>query len=95
MRFASLQRLALTLLAFAALCTWMTANIAHSRFGRSLVAVRDAEVAAEATGIRKSALLVTVFLFVGGMGAASANAADLKTAQTSAARLAAMLDKFA
>ena len=43
----------------------MTANIAHSRFGRALVAVRDAEVAAEATGISKPALLLSVFLFGG------------------------------
>ena len=43
---------------FAALCTWMTANIAHSRFGRALVAIRDAEVAAEATGISKPRLLI-------------------------------------
>ena len=41
----------------------MTANIAHSRFGRALIAIRDAEVAAEATGISKPRLLVTVFLF--------------------------------
>ena len=52
-------------LALAALCTWMTLNIAASRFGRALVALRDAEVAAEATGISKPALLVTVFLFSG------------------------------
>src|SRR3954469_16501545 len=31
-------------LGLAAFCTWMTSNIAHSRFGRSLIAVRDAEV---------------------------------------------------
>ena len=49
----------------AALCTWMTANIAASRFGRALVALRDAEVAAEATGIAKPKLLLTVFLFAG------------------------------
>ena len=49
----------------AALCTWMTWNISHSRFGRSLVAVRDAEVAAEATGISKAGLLISVFLFSG------------------------------
>jgi ABC-type branched-subunit amino acid transport system ATPase component/ABC-type branched-subunit amino acid transport system permease subunit len=49
----------------AAICTWMTANIAASRFGRALTAIRDAEVAAEATGISKSALLVAVFLFSG------------------------------
>ena len=40
-------------LGFAAFCTWMSANIARSRFGRALIAVRDAEVAAEATGISK------------------------------------------
>ena len=58
-------------LGLAVLCTWMTSNIAGSRFGRSLVAIRDAEVAAEAVGISKPALLVTVFLF-SGAGAAIA-----------------------
>ncbi len=53
----------------AAICTWMTANIAASRFGRALTAVRDAEVAAEASGISKPALLVTVFLFSGAVAA--------------------------
>ncbi len=53
----------------AALCTWMTANIAASRFGRALVAIRDAEVAAEAAGISKPALLVIVFLFSGAVAA--------------------------
>ena len=38
-------------LALAALITWLSANVASSRFGRALVAIRDAEVAAEATGI--------------------------------------------
>jgi ABC-type branched-subunit amino acid transport system ATPase component/ABC-type branched-subunit amino acid transport system permease subunit len=52
-------------LAIAALCTWMTANIAGSRFGRALVAIRDAEVAAEAIGISKAGLLIPVFLFSG------------------------------
>jgi branched-chain amino acid transport system permease protein len=52
-------------LALAVLCTWMTANIAASRFGRALVAIRDAEVAAEAVGISKPGLLVKVFLFSG------------------------------
>jgi branched-chain amino acid transport system permease protein len=56
-------------LALAVLCTWMTTNIAASRFGRSLVAIRDAEVAAEAVGISKPALLVTVFLFSGAVAA--------------------------
>ncbi len=51
----------------AALATWMTANIAASRFGRALVAIRDAEVAAEASGIAKPRLLMTVFLFSGAL----------------------------
>ena len=55
-------------LGFAAVCTWMSANIAHSRFGRALIAVRDAEVAAEATGISKPRLLIAVFLFGGAAG---------------------------
>ena len=53
----------------AAICTWMTANIAASRFGRALTAIRDAEVAAEASGISKPALLGTVFLFSGAVAA--------------------------
>jgi branched-chain amino acid transport system permease protein len=53
----------------AAICTWMTANIAASRFGRALTAIRDAEVAAEACGIAKPALLVAVFLFSGAVAA--------------------------
>ena len=54
-------------LALAAFCTWISANVAHSRFGRSLVAIRDADVAAEATGISKPLLLSSVFLFAGAM----------------------------
>ena len=56
-------------LGLAALCTWMTANIAASRFGRALIAIRDAEVAAEASGISKPALLIVVFLFSGAAAA--------------------------
>jgi ABC-type branched-subunit amino acid transport system ATPase component/ABC-type branched-subunit amino acid transport system permease subunit len=56
-------------LGLAVVCTWMTSNIAGSRFGRSLVAIRDAEVAAEAVGISKPMLLVTVFLFSGAVAA--------------------------
>ena len=52
-------------LGIAAACTAMTANIARSRFGRALIATREAEVAAEASGISKPALLVSVFLFAG------------------------------
>jgi len=53
----------------AAICTWMTANVAASRFGRALTAIRDVEVAAEASGISKPALLVPVFLFSGAVAA--------------------------
>ena len=52
-------------LALAAFVTWLSSNVAQSRFGRSLVAIRDAEVAAEAVGISKPHLLTTVFLFAG------------------------------
>ncbi len=53
----------------AAICTWMTINVAASRFGRALTAIRDAEVAAEASGIAKPALLGMVFLFSGAVAA--------------------------
>jgi branched-chain amino acid transport system permease protein len=56
-------------LVLAAFCTWMTLNIAGSRFGRALVGLRDAEVAAEAMGVSKSRLLITVFLFSGVLAA--------------------------
>ncbi|WP_407177370.1 ABC transporter permease subunit [Bradyrhizobium sp. STM 3562] len=56
-------------LAAAALATWISANVAHSRFGRALVAIRDADVAAEANGISKAKLLVPVFLLGGAMAA--------------------------
>jgi len=67
-------------LGIAAFCTWMTVNIAQSRFGRALIAVRDADVAAEATGISKPRLLVTVFLFAGALaGIAGGLFASLQT----------------
>ena len=47
----------------------MTINVASSRFGRALTAIRDAEVAAEASGIAKSRLLMAVFLFSGATAA--------------------------
>jgi branched-chain amino acid transport system permease protein len=52
----------------AAIATWMTANIGASRYGRALIAIRDAEVAAEASGIAKPRLLVLIFLLAGAMG---------------------------
>lgn len=54
-------------LAAAAVCTWITGNIARSRFGRALVTVRDAEVAAEASGIAKPRLLIYVFVLAGAL----------------------------
>ncbi len=56
-------------LAIAALCTWLTSNVAYSRYGRALVAIRDADVAAEAVGIVKSRLLVMIFLLSGATAA--------------------------
>ena len=56
-------------LALAAFCTWITFNIAHSRFGRALIAVRDADVMAEASGISKPRLLSTIFVFCGALAA--------------------------
>ncbi len=56
-------------IAFAAVCTWISANVAHSRFGRALIAVRDAEVAAEATGISKPRMLISIFLLAGALAA--------------------------
>ena len=55
----------------AAIATWITANIGASRYGRALVAIRDAEVAAEASGIAKPRLLVMIFLLAGGLGGVS------------------------
>ncbi len=52
----------------AALATWMTANIGASRYGRALVAIRDAEVAAEASGVSKARLLILVFMLAGALG---------------------------
>src|SRR6266566_4949265 len=56
-------------IAIAAFTTWMSANVARSRFGRALIAVRDAEVAAEATGISKPRMLIAIFLFAGALAA--------------------------
>jgi len=56
-------------IAFAAVSTWISANVAHSRFGRALIAVRDAEVAAEATGISKPQVLISIFLLAGALAA--------------------------
>jgi branched-chain amino acid transport system ATP-binding protein/branched-chain amino acid transport system permease protein len=58
-------------LAAAALSTWLSANVGASRFGRALLAIRDAEVAAEANGISKPIMLTLVFLFAGATGGIS------------------------
>ena len=54
-------------LGLAALCTWMTVNVGGSRWGRALVALRDAEVAAESAGIGKPRIFLAVFLFSGAL----------------------------
>lgn len=56
-------------LGFAGVCTWLASNLAHSRYGRALIAIRDADVAAEALGISKPALLTKIFLFSGALAA--------------------------
>jgi branched-chain amino acid transport system permease protein len=65
---------------FAALTTWISANVGHSRFGRALIALRDAEVAAESAGISKQALLIAIFLLAGACaGVAGGLFASLQT----------------
>lgn len=67
-------------LGVAAICTVLTAGIARSRFGRGLIAIRDAEVAAEACGISKPRLLAVVFVFSGALaGVAGGLFATLQT----------------
>lgn len=67
-------------LAVAVICTWITSNISASRFGRSLIAIRDAEVAAEAVGIHKPSQLVNIFLLSGALaGVAGALFASLQS----------------
>jgi branched-chain amino acid transport system permease protein len=56
-------------IAIAAFTTWISANVARSRYGRALIALRDAEVAAEATGISKSKMLIAIFLLAGASAA--------------------------
>ena len=64
----------------AALVTVLSANLGFSRFGRALVALRDAEVAAEASGVRKAPLLLSVFVFSGATaGVAGALFASLQS----------------
>ena len=56
-------------LGIAGTCSWLTMNVGLSRYGRSLVAIRDADVAAEAVGIVKSRLLVLIFILSGATAA--------------------------
>ena len=74
---AGFYALCMTVAAFA---TVLSANLGFSRFGRALVALRDAEVAAEACGVRKAPLLMSVFLFSGATaGVAGALFASLQS----------------
>ena len=64
----------------AASVTVLAANLGFSRFGRALVALRDAEVAAEASGVRKAPLLLSIFVFSGATaGVAGALFASLQS----------------
>jgi ABC-type branched-subunit amino acid transport system ATPase component/ABC-type branched-subunit amino acid transport system permease subunit len=54
-------------LGVAGLFTWTAANVADSRFGRALIAIRDADVAAEASGIARAGLLVVIFIYSGAL----------------------------
>jgi branched-chain amino acid transport system permease protein len=54
-------------LAMAVLATYVLRNIAISNFGRGLVAVRDADVAAEAMGVPVVRLKLVTFTFSGGL----------------------------
>lgn len=56
-------------LAVAAIATWITCNLADSMVGRSLVALRDTPVAAEAAGISRPRFLAMTFLLSGAFGA--------------------------
>lgn len=67
-------------LALAALATYLVSNVAHSTLGRGLVAIRDAEVAAEATGVSIFRLKLGIFTFSGGL--AGVAGALFATAQT-------------
>ncbi len=67
--FNSTRGLFYLCLAIAALCTWLASNLAHSRYGRALIAIRDADVAAEAVGIYKPGLLAKIFVFSGALAA--------------------------
>src|SRR5262249_12349899 len=67
-------------LGLALFCTWISTNIARSRFGRALIAVRDVEVAAEASGIFKPHYLFMGFLLSGALaGIAGGLFASLQT----------------
>lgn len=67
--FESTQGFYYLCLGLAGLCTWMTANVAHSRVGRALVTIRDSDVAAEASGISKPRMLMSIFMFSGAVAA--------------------------
>lgn len=64
----------------AAIATLISINIASSHHGRSLVALRDAEVAAESCGVSKARALYPIFVFAGGVaGVAGALFAAMQT----------------
>jgi ABC-type branched-subunit amino acid transport system ATPase component/ABC-type branched-subunit amino acid transport system permease subunit len=58
-------------LVIAAFVTWIVFNLAHSRYGRSLMALRDIQVVAEISSISKPRLLLLTFLLSGGLAGLS------------------------
>ena len=67
-------------LAIALIATYLLTNVATSNFGRGLVAVRDADVAAEAVGVPITRLKLVTFTFSGGFaGVAGALFASRQT----------------
>ncbi|MGA0595200.1 ABC transporter permease subunit [Enterovirga sp. CN4-39] len=67
--FDSVPGFYLLCVVLAVAATWITSNLAQSRVGRSLVALRDTEVAAESVGISRPRLFAAMFLVSGGFGA--------------------------
>lgn len=57
--------------AAAAVATYLLRNIAISHFGRGLVAMRDADVAAQAVGVPLARLKLTTFTFSGALAGVS------------------------
>lgn len=65
--FSGQKGLYYIVLASAVVATYLVWNLARSDFGRALIAIRDAEVAAEALGIPATRVKLEVFVFSGAL----------------------------